>query len=401
MRTDIGGRRAAPLRAAAAALCLAAAPAEAATVEAMRLGVDGVRTRLVIETDGRVAARAFTLADPYRVVVDLPAASWTPRLRSPAPAGPVTGLRHGRFERGVLRVVLDLDRPVRVAAPFWLAPPAGSRRHRLVLDMTPTDRESFVRDYRARAAGRRAPPPPPAPPPRARGGKRLIVVDAGHGGIDPGAVSRSGRPEKGVVLAHARELRRQLVRTGRYRVAMTRDSDVYVALRTRKARAVGADLFLSLHADSIGRPSVRGASVYTLSERASDRQAAAAAARENRSDVIAGIDLDRHSRAVAPTLFDLSQRAAKTRSAEFANLLVHEMSKVRKMLRNTHRSAGFVVLKAPNFRDGNVPAVLVELGYLSNRRDERMLLSASERRKVSAAIVRAVDRFFAGGGRAR
>ncbi len=380
------------LLAVAAAAWQAPSTVNSARMEGMRLSGDGTTARFVMDLNRPVRFQdVYTLPDPYRVVIDLPEVVWA-RETGPQAGGFVTGVRFGHFRDGTSRVVLDLERPVRISRKFSLKPSRTSRHHRLVVDLAAVDRETFVREYRARKPPVRQPPPkaPPSRRPKHPVGKKLIVIDPGHGGVDPGAISRSGRHEKHVVLAHARELRRQLLGTGKYDVAMTRSRDVYIPLRgrVRKARSVGADLFLSLHADSIRRPSVRGASVYTLSERASDKEAAALAARENKSDLVAGIDLDR--RREPPILIDMAQRLTTNESARFAGILVEEVGRVRKMLRNTHRFAGFAVLKAPD-----VPAVLVELGYLSNRDDERLLLDGKARRRVTTAIVRAINRYFA------
>tara|TARA_Y100001936_G_scaffold252108_1_gene310536 strand:+ start:232 stop:759 length:528 start_codon:yes stop_codon:yes gene_type:complete len=166
---------------------------------------------------------------------------------------------------------------------------------------------------------------------------------------------------------------------------------VFIRLRERiaRARAAGADLFLSIHADSIRNPRVRGMSVYTLSERASDKEAAALARKENKSDMIAGLDLNEQSNEVVNILIDLAQRETMNESTVFARQLVTELSKVRKMLRNTHRFAGFAVLKAPD-----IPSVLVELGYLSNRSDERLLRDPGQRRRMATAMTRAIRRYF-------
>jgi N-acetylmuramoyl-L-alanine amidase len=239
-----------------------------------------------------------------------------------------------------------------------------------------------------------APPPPPTtrPAPRRPEPKRVVVLDPGHGGVDPGAVGASGTFEKEVTLAVAREIRRQLETSGRYKVVMTRDDDVFVRLRDRiaRARAAGAELFVSIHADSMRNRETRGASIYTLSEHASDDEAAALAARENRADIIAGIDLSHENKDVASILIDLAQRESMNHSASFAGLLVEEMDRdIQLVSVKPHRFAGFAVLKAPD-----VPSVLVELGYLSNRNDEQQLTRPHYRTKVSGSIVRAIDRFF-------
>jgi N-acetylmuramoyl-L-alanine amidase len=221
----------------------------------------------------------------------------------------------------------------------------------------------------------------------------MILLDPGHGGIDPGATSRSGDvQEKIVTLAMARELRRQLEATGRYRVALTRDGDEFVALRDRLAlaRAYDADLFISLHADSERSADVRGLSIYTLSETASDEEAGALASRENRADLIGGIDLSRERPQVASILIDLAQRETMNRSVAFARMVVAELGREIDLLpTRPHRFAGFAVLRAPD-----VPSVLIELGYLSNRTEERRLINVGYRRDLARGVVRAVDHYF-------
>jgi N-acetylmuramoyl-L-alanine amidase len=220
----------------------------------------------------------------------------------------------------------------------------------------------------------------------------MIAIDPGHGGVDPGARGISGAWEKDLTLLQARELRRQLLQHGGYRVVMTRDRDVFVRLRERIAIAqrAGADIFISLHADSIADRSVRGGAIYTLSEQASDKEAAALAAKENKADIIAGIDLNDQSRTVAKILIDLRQRLTKNDSVTFAKALVNQLDDSMRLLRNNHRFAGFAVLKAPD-----IPSVLIEMGYLSNRVDERLLKRARHRQKVATAIVKAIDGYFA------
>ncbi len=244
----------------------------------------------------------------------------------------------------------------------------------------------------------------PRPPqlPNAQGGaparpsgRPMIMLDPGHGGVDPGAIGVSGTHEKEITLAMAREIRRQLEQTGRYRVAMTRDDDVFIRLRDRiaLARQQSADLFISSHADSMGsgNTATRGASIYTLSENASDNEAAALAARENRADIIAGVDLTRENRDVTSILIDLAQRETMNRSIVFARHLVSEMGREVLLLpQNPHRFAGFAVLRAPD-----TPSVLIEMGYLSNAQDELLLNRPHHRTKVAAGILRAIDAYFA------
>jgi N-acetylmuramoyl-L-alanine amidase len=222
--------------------------------------------------------------------------------------------------------------------------------------------------------------------------RRVVMLDPGHGGVDPGAVGASGIYEKEVTLAIAREVRRQLEASGRYKVGMTREDDVFVRLRDRiaKARTAGAELFISIHADAMRNRETRGASIYTLSETASDDEAAALAARENRADIIAGVDLSNENKDVMNILIDLAQRETMNHSASFGGLLVEELGRdIQLIPLKPHRFAGFAVLRAPD-----VPSALIELGYLSNRNDEQLLTRPHHRTKVAAALVRAIDRYF-------
>jgi len=236
----------------------------------------------------------------------------------------------------------------------------------------------------------------PTPPLRTR----LIALDPGHGGRDPGAIGARGTREKVVVLAIARQLQKELLFRGRYRVMLTRTTDVFVPLRERVARAQAAkaDLFLSLHADACPDSAVRGASVYTLSESASDREAAALAARENRADgPVAGMKLANESDVVARTLVAMSQRGTVNDSRRLAETIVQcfASSGVR-LLRRTHRQAGFAVLTSPE-----MPAALVELGYLSNRQDEKLLTVKQHQVALARALRASIDAHFAAGAAIR
>jgi N-acetylmuramoyl-L-alanine amidase len=226
-----------------------------------------------------------------------------------------------------------------------------------------------------------------------RPGRRLrsVMLDPGHGGIDPGAVGISGTYEKSVTLATAREVARLLEATGHYSVLLTRDSDVFVPLEERvaNAQAAGADLFMSIHADANPNHSIRGASVYTLSEQASDAEAAELAARENRADRVAGIDLSHHEPIVSEILFDLARRQTNNMSLRFAQNLVTELGHSVLLMNHTHRAAGFVVLKAPD-----VPSALVELGCLSNGSEERELRQPLYQSKLAVSLVRSINDYF-------
>jgi N-acetylmuramoyl-L-alanine amidase len=224
----------------------------------------------------------------------------------------------------------------------------------------------------------------------------LIMLDPGHGGIDPGCIGVTGIYEKDITLSTAETLAHDLETTGRYRVALTRTSDEFVALaeRVERARAARADLLLSIHADALPDERMRGASVFTLSEQASDRAAAALAARENKADFVAGVDLSRHSPEVSDILFDLARRETNNQSVRLARELVDELGRHVRLLNHTHRSAGFVVLKAPD-----IPSALVEIGCLSNRDEEAELQLPGYQRKVAAALSQSLGDFFAGGAK--
>ncbi|HRC26830.1 MAG TPA: N-acetylmuramoyl-L-alanine amidase, partial [Alphaproteobacteria bacterium] len=340
-------------------MILCPSKSQALTVDQIRLGVHPDRTRLVMDLSEAAAFRVFLLPGPYRMVIDLPALEWRAGTLGRKGGTGVVGLRQGRLAEGLSRVVFDLDRPVAIRGAFVL-PRNGTAPDRLVVDFTPVPDSAFLKEKdrihgtmardpaterslpsALRTAAREASVPvetllapaagaivrPPAlparkpgslgSPPAASGSSPLappvaappvIVIDPGHGGMDPGAIGANGVHEKNVTLAIARELRDQLVRTGRYRVRMTRDSDIYLRLpeRVAVARRESADLFISIHADSTDKRGVRGASVYTLSEKASDAQTAKLAERENRVDLIAGVDLSHEDAQVANILVDLA-----------------------------------------------------------------------------------------------
>ena len=219
----------------------------------------------------------------------------------------------------------------------------------------------------------------------------LVVLDPGHGGIDPGCIGCTGVYEKDVAFSTTREVARLLEATRRYHVRLTRTEDEFIALEDRVAfaRSVGADLFLSIHADALPESAARGASVFTLSEKASDKESAALAARENKSDLVAGIDLSRHEPVVSEILFDLARRQTNNLSIRLARDVVSELGHEVRMLNNSHRSAGFVVLKAPD-----IPSALVELGCLSNKEEDRLLQQAPYQRKLATGLVRSINDYF-------
>jgi N-acetylmuramoyl-L-alanine amidase len=368
-------------------------------VMGIRIGEHADKTRFVIEVSDPVTFRTFTLRNPNRVVVDMPAVQWhmdnAPR---PTGNGAIHAYRYGQFRSGNSRFVIDLNTPVSVSAPVVI-PPSNGYGYRAVIDLVPGAQDQFDRtagwpdDLRAReAAAEQLASLPPAPSPTpAPVDKRVVVIDAGHGGIDGGTSGVNGLMEKDLVLDEALRLGRELVKRG-YTVHLTRDTDIFIPLteRTRIARSWRADLFISLHADSNPNPDISGLSIYTLSDRGSDRVADALARKENQSDVIAGVDLGGGNSSVAPILIDLAQRDTMNRSSRFATGAIDELTRATDILpRQAHRSAAFVVLKAPD-----VPAVLIELGYLSNASDAAQMNTARWRNGVAGAVANAVDRYF-------
>lgn len=373
-------------------------PQAAPVVMDARIGEHPDRTRFVIEVSDPVQIRVFTLANPDRVVIDLPDVLW--RLQNadrPAGTGAVRSYRYGPFRPGDSRFVIDLNRPVSVAQPMVL-PPSDGFGYRVVLDLFETTQAKFdanagwPADLRAReAAAEKVATARTNAPAQGQSARKVVVIDPGHGGIDTGTTGINGMQEKDLVLDEGLRLGRVLARRG-YDVHFTRDSDIFIPLTERVAisRADHADLFISLHADSNPNTQVSGLSIYTLSERGSDAEAAALARKENQSDVIAGVDLSQQDSPVASILIDLAQRDTINRSTRFAMTALGQLSRATDILpREPHRSAAFVVLKAPD-----VPAVLIELGYLSNPGDAAQMRTDRWRNAVAQAIATAVDRHF-------
>ncbi|SLN49020.1 N-acetylmuramoyl-L-alanine amidase [Oceanibacterium hippocampi] len=378
--------------------CAAATPATADLVAtAARVGDHGGKTRFVLELTEKAPFQVFVLPDPYRVVIDFPVVDWhLPPHQDQRPVGLIDSYRFGLFRPDTSRVVLDVRGPVEVTAAELL-PPRDGKPYRFYIDIRPTGRDAFLaaaardRERLAKIAAIR-PEPLPATPPVAKEARRYtIVIDAGHGGVDPGTIGVHGGQEKDLVLAVARRIAGELHKSPQYRVVMTRSSDVFLSLRDRVAvaRKEEADLFISIHADSIKSPKVRGATVYTLSETASDDEAEALAHKENKSDVIAGVDLALHDDAVSGILIDLAQRETKNFAAAFAKILLPEITQRNGGVSRDHRYAGFRVLRAPD-----VPSVLVELGYLSNSQDYDFLFSKAGQERMTEGVVSAVDRYF-------
>ena len=358
-----------------------------------RLGGDESQTRFVMDLTRKVDLRAFALSDPYRVVVDLPQVTFKlPPQAGHAGRGLIKAFRFGLVMAGGSRIVFDLSKPVRIEKAFVLEPAEGQPA-RLVIDLIAIEREAFLRALALDKQPLRIPPPRPSAPVNKGDTRPIVVLDPGHGGIDFGTQARGGITEKAIVLEFSLILRDLLEKTGKYRVVMTRSDDTFVPLgeRVQFARERQAALFLSIHADALRKieGEAQGATVYTLSETASDAEAARLAENENRADVIAGIDLSREPGDVADILIDLAQRETKTFSMHFAKNLVGEMKNVARLHKFPLKSAGFKVLKAPD-----VPSVLLELGYVSSAADLKLLTSRAWQTRTAASIVQAIDTFF-------
>ena len=368
-------------------------------VMSARIGEHADRTRLVIELSDPVALRAFSLANPNRVILDMPEVAW--RLGSPpVPSGNglIKAYRYGLFRSGNSRMVIDLGRPARLGETLAI-PPAAGFGYRVVIDLFPTSQAAFEAeagwpaDLRAREAEAERKAMMATAPPVA--GKKVVVIDPGHGGVDSGTQGVNGLLEKDLVLAEGLRLAKELRSRG-VTVFMTRDKDIFIPLRDRVAfgRAHRADLFISLHADSNPDRDLTGLSIYTLNDGRSDREAAALAKRENQSDVIAGVDLSGGNSPVAPILIDLAQRDTINKSSRFAEAALAQLAGATDILgRSPHRAASLAVLVAPD-----VPAVLIELGYLSNRGDAAQMNTEGWRAKVAIAVAAAVGRHLAGEG---
>lgn len=428
--------------------------AKALSVDDLRFGEHPGKTRLVLDLSDVTEFRSFVLREPDRLVIDLPSFDWqVESLSGPIDSG-IQEVRHGPLEPGFSRIVIDLKQSAHIRSAFLLSR-TGDKPPRLVIDFTSTETSALTATATEKtqyfgtlkiAKSENASPEsnisapfdqtlntilansPPQPtrkavsphtqtsdsismviPPRKPAGrtlasssgaikpkpplrKKIIIVDAGHGGRDPGAVGPSGILEKNITLSAARELKKQLEATGRYSVKLTRNSNHYIKLyeRVNFARKNKGDLFVSLHADSIGKSNVRGASIYTLSNKASDVQTAKLAARENQSDLIAGVDLTHEDKDVANILLDLAMRDTMNQAKFFANTAVDFLKHGGiRILERPHRYAGFAVLKAPD-----VPSVLIELGFLSNHKEARLLATPSYQKKIVSGIVKSIDAYF-------
>ncbi len=352
--------------------------------------------RLVAETGQQPDFNVFKLNNPPRVVVDFSNAAFTKTVNTKQglSAAFVNQVRLGNPTPQTCRLVLELPHP-NIQESHFLIPPEKGGKWRFVMDLSnmggvekiPLAKSIPTNVIKSQQKSQPTPTIYNSPKsPR----KKVIVIDPGHGGKDPGAVSRAGRFEKDLTLKMGKELRDELESAG-YRVVMTRDRDVAIPLRKRieKAHKAQGDLFISIHADSALNTKAKGLSIYTISERASDKEAAALAERENKADIILGMDLGDYQPEVGNILIDLAKRDTMAKSAQYADLVVAEMKKRVDVLPDTHRFAGFVVLKSPS-----IPSVLLEMGYLSNKSEEKQLQKKSYRAKLVTALTKALNTYF-------
>ncbi len=375
----------------------------AVDIQNMRIGNQSDGARVVFDMDKSIDYRVFLLDEPQRVVVDLEDAD-IKQLYTKISNQVVKQTRVGRMSGNDKRVVLELSRPAVVKKAF-LIPPQSGQNWRLVVDLAMTDAKNFhnkIGNKYMLTNNKQFSPDAvsfedkslekPAEKAVSKvNRKRIVVLDPGHGGKDPGAIGAYNKTyEKNITLAMGKELKQILQNKG-YVVYLTRENDIFIPLRQRIkiAQNFKADLFMSIHADSAKNRNATGLSIYTLSDTASDQEAAALAERENKADIIGGIDLGGNTKEVNDILISLSQNDTRNKSSKYATYLVQEMAKSVKLVKNTHRFAGFAVLKAPD-----IPAALLEMGYLSNRTEEANLRTPAYRRKLADAVARAVDKYF-------
>ena len=352
------------------------------TVTNIRTGQQTDGLRIVFDGTEKFKYDAFLLGNPNRLVIDLN--NTTIKGNPKIPANALVGdFRIGELPGGKgKRVVFELKGNANIKRKFEIEPQTGKGNWRLVIDL------SKQAGFASQSPAAKTSSPAYKPDPNR---KKIVVLDPGHGGKDPGAIGRSFKTyEKNITLSEGLELKKQLEARG-FKVYMTRSTDIFIPLRQRVriARSYHADLFISLHADSTYNRGAQGLSIYTLSETASDKEAEALAERENKADIIDGMDFSDNSPEINDVLISLSQNDSRNKSSKFAAYVVKEMSRQVKLVANTHRFAGFAVLKAPD-----IPSVLVELGYLSNYTEEKSLRDSAYRKKLAAAIARAVVNYF-------
>jgi N-acetylmuramoyl-L-alanine amidase len=383
--------------------CAMLLPSQASALEAhdYKMAGDATHMRVVMNFDQEPEPRWFLLRSPYRLVIDLPRTSFAIDPKELKARGLIKNVRYGHINDKTSRLIIEAKGPFALDK-VDIVQNEDSDGYRLMADISSASRQAFDEALAEQAQTTGSTETTPKSERlglrTGRAGQRFtIVIDPGHGGIDGGANGLSGTVEKDITLTFAKELRDKLRADGRYNVFMTREKDEFLRLddRVRIAREHEADLFISIHADTIRLKGIRGATVYTVSEKASDAEAQALADRENLSDQLAGIEIQEDNHEVADILVDLIKRETHSFSMRFARSLVGELSTTVGLINNPHRFAGFRVLKAPD-----VPSVLLELGYLSNAKDEQQLTSAEWRGKAAASISKAIEIFATSTGSA-
>lgn len=361
---------------------------------AARVAGDDARTRIVIDFEKKPDFSVHYVSGPERVIVDLPATAFGFPAEDLAARGLFKDIRYGTMDETSARIVLTANKPVKLV--IAAVQPNDNGSFRLVLDAEMTSKDAFATLIRTQNW---QVPSAPAPDPLAMGQQDnvfTVAIDAGHGGIDAGATGISTKtPEKAITLAFSRMLTEKLNRIDGVKAFLTRDDDTFLSLsqRVTLARQGRADLFVSLHADTLAQKDIRGATVYTLSDKASDRMAENLAARENLSDELAGYSIRSGPPEIADILLDLTRRETQAFSIALASDVVKSFEGQIGLINNPHRYAGFQVLRAPD-----IPSVLLELGFLSNAEDEKLLLDEAWRNKLTDRIADAVRRYRKGLG---
>ncbi|WP_245410206.1 N-acetylmuramoyl-L-alanine amidase [Falsochrobactrum shanghaiense] len=366
------------------------------TALTFRMAGDDLRMRIVVMFDRKPKFSTFFLDNPHRLVLDLPETRFGFDEKSLAARGLVSRVRYGLVGQNRSRLILTLRGPFNVEN-IRVMQNENAPGYRLVADLVASSDREFAEKMRAQrdvtGSTERRQAPVAAVLPDQSGGARpfMVMLDPGHGGIDSGAESLSGSKEKDLTLAFGLELRDRLAREENVRVLMTRDDDTFLRLseRVRLARQHEADLFISIHADTINQHDIRGATVYTISDKASDAVARAMAERENKSDSVAGL-VSEEQPEVADILLDLTRRETHTFSLSFAEKVIAHLEGQINLINNPHRFAGFQVLRAPD-----VPSVLIEIGYLSNPADEKLIRDPQWRGKLADRISLAIKSYEA------
>ena len=367
--------------------------AKDAIATATRVTGDAHHARFEADLSKAVGFNVYVLNQPNRVMIDMSGVSFdlAPGLGHET-SGLVNSYRYGVVDEGKSRIVIDTAAPVLISKSYAV-PAKGKKPAHIVVELLETSQDAFDAAYaKDHPEIQTATITPAAAAPAAVAtAKKVIVIDPGHGGIDPGASSPAKTREKDVVLAYGLALRDKLEKTGNYELLMTRSDDTFVPLdgRVKIARDHKADLFIAIHADTVQGQEARGTTVYTVSDKATDAEAEALAQKENRADIIAGFDLGTANKQVADILINLAQRESKNQAMYFAKKSIVELKQVTEMTGKPIRSAAFVVLKAPD-----VPSVLIELGYLSSQKDEKLLLSSEWRSRMAEAMTNAIDAYF-------